>query len=338
MQRRENRDYGFNATCPTSAGLVGPPGPPGPMGPQGPPGPQGPQGVIGPPGPVGPQGSNGTNGAPGPVGPIGPQGPSGNVGPQGPPGVQGPPGRDGITELFRLVQTLPATGEENVIFLVPREDGSMHKWAWIGGAWVDLGLQPLEGVQGPQGPAGPRGETGPMGPQGVPGPQGPPGTGSDNSGAWTRIFRVRSERFSHDGWSNDSAHNVRFLINDNTGILQVEFNGNTMMPPLQSGPANFRNRHQILNLSGIPTELSNILIQVFFDPVQIYVGSLFGTEFQAGALRVFGSANSVTSLELSLSQNIPSTNQYTITLPPLSFLPRGTVSGLPHPSVPIIDV
>jgi len=93
------------------------------------------------PGPQGPPGVQGPPGITGPVGPMGPQGPVGPQGPEGLNGRDGTDGRDGVTELFRVVTSLPAVGEPERLYLVPLADGSMHKWGWINDRWQDLGPQ-----------------------------------------------------------------------------------------------------------------------------------------------------------------------------------------------------
>lgn len=124
-------------------GDTGPQGLQGPVGPQGPQGEQGERGERGPQGIQGPQGEKGATGAQGPQGPTGATGATGATGPQGPAGQDGVDGfspsatvtqeglnaeisitdKDGTTTAtvpgfgVQVVESLPATGSPNVIYL-----------------------------------------------------------------------------------------------------------------------------------------------------------------------------------------------------------------------------
>ena len=124
-------------------GDTGPQGLQGPVGPQGPQGEQGERGERGPQGIQGPQGEKGATGAQGPQGPTGATGATGATGPQGPAGQDGVDGfspiatvtqeglnaeisitdKDGTTTAtvpgfgVQVVESLPATGSSNVIYL-----------------------------------------------------------------------------------------------------------------------------------------------------------------------------------------------------------------------------
>lgn len=124
-------------------GDTGPQGLQGPVGPQGPQGEQGERGERGPQGIQGPQGEKGATGAQGPQGPTGATGATGATGPQGPAGQDGTDGfspiatvtqeglnaeisitdKDGTTTAtvpgfgVQVVESLPATGSSNVIYL-----------------------------------------------------------------------------------------------------------------------------------------------------------------------------------------------------------------------------
>lgn len=124
-------------------GDTGPQGLQGPVGPQGPQGEQGERGERGPQGIQGPQGEKGATGAQGPQGPTGATGATGATGPQGPAGQDGADGfspiatvtqegldaeisitdKDGTTTAtvpgfgVQVVESLPATGSSNVIYL-----------------------------------------------------------------------------------------------------------------------------------------------------------------------------------------------------------------------------
>lgn len=138
-----------------TGGPKGEPGAQGPKGDTGPQGPAGPQGIQGEKGDKGAQGERGPQGIQGPQGPQGIQGPKGdkgdkgNTGATGPQGPQGPAGADGtdgfspiatvtqeglnaeisITDKdgtttttvpgfgVQVVESLPATGSSNVIYL-----------------------------------------------------------------------------------------------------------------------------------------------------------------------------------------------------------------------------
>lgn len=138
-----------------TGGPKGEPGERGPQGDTGPQGPAGPQGIQGERGERGPQGERGQQGIQGPQGPQGiqgipgergPQGSTGATGPQGPQGPAGQNGTDGfspsatvtqegldaeisITDKdgtttatvpgfgVQVVESLPATGSSNVIYL-----------------------------------------------------------------------------------------------------------------------------------------------------------------------------------------------------------------------------
>lgn len=77
-------------------------------------------------------------------------GPQGETGPQGPQGIQGPQGEPGQTTIgIEVVAELPATGEEGVIYFVPKEDSETgdeyeeytyvnDEWELLGSAQVDL--------------------------------------------------------------------------------------------------------------------------------------------------------------------------------------------------------
>lgn len=127
-------------------GDTGPQGLQGPVGPQGPQGEQGERGERGPQGIQGPQGEKGATGAQGPQGPTGATGATGATGPQGPAGQDGQDGADGFSPIatvtqeglnaeisitdkngtttatvpgfgVQVVESLPATGSPNVIYL-----------------------------------------------------------------------------------------------------------------------------------------------------------------------------------------------------------------------------
>ena len=124
-------------------GDTGPQGPAGPQGIQGEKGDKGAQGERGPQGIQGPQGEKGATGAQGPQGPTGATGATGATGPQGPAGQDGADGfspiatvtqegldaeisitdKDGTTTAtvpgfgVQVVESLPATGSSNVIYL-----------------------------------------------------------------------------------------------------------------------------------------------------------------------------------------------------------------------------
>ena len=124
-------------------GDTGPQGLQGPVGPQGPQGEQGERGERGPQGIQGPQGEKGATGAQGPQGPTGATGATGATGPQGPAGQDGADGfspiatvtqegldaeisitdKNGTTTAtvpgfgVQVVESLPATGSSNVIYL-----------------------------------------------------------------------------------------------------------------------------------------------------------------------------------------------------------------------------
>lgn len=127
-------------------GDTGPQGLQGPVGPQGPQGEQGERGERGPQGIQGPQGEKGATGAQGPQGPTGATGATGATGPQGPAGQDGQDGADGFSPIatvtqeglnadisitdkngtttatvpgfgVQVVESLPATGSSNVIYL-----------------------------------------------------------------------------------------------------------------------------------------------------------------------------------------------------------------------------
>ena len=124
-------------------GDTGPQGLQGPVGPQGPQGEQGERGERGPQGIQGPQGEKGATGAQGPQGPTGATGATGATGPQGPAGQDGTDGfspiatvtqeglnaeisitdKNGTTTAtvpgfgVQVVESLPATGSSNVIYL-----------------------------------------------------------------------------------------------------------------------------------------------------------------------------------------------------------------------------
>ena len=138
-----------------TGGPKGEPGERGPQGDTGPQGPAGPQGIQGERGERGPQGERGQQGIQGPQGPQGIQGipgergPQGSTGATGPQGPQGPAGQDGVDGFspiatvtqeglnaeisitdkdgtttatvpgfgVQVVESLPATGSSNVIYL-----------------------------------------------------------------------------------------------------------------------------------------------------------------------------------------------------------------------------
>lgn len=83
----------------------------------------------------------------GPRGEQGIQGPQGETGPQGPQGPQGEPGQTTIE--IQVVQALPSTGEEGVIYFVPKQDTETNdlydeytyvnnNWELLGSTTVDL--------------------------------------------------------------------------------------------------------------------------------------------------------------------------------------------------------
>lgn len=134
-------------------GDTGPQGLQGPVGPQGPQGEQGERGERGPQGIQGPQGEKGATGAQGPQGPTGATGATGATGPQGPAGQDGTDGfspiatvtqegldaeisitdKDGTTTAtvpgfgVQVVESLPATGTENIIYLKRTESTASGK-------------------------------------------------------------------------------------------------------------------------------------------------------------------------------------------------------------------
>ena len=148
-----------------TGGPKGEPGERGPQGDTGPQGPAGPQGIQGERGERGPQGERGQQGIQGPQGPQGiqgipgergPQGSTGATGPQGPQGPAGQDGADGFSPIatvtqegldaeisitdkngtttatvpgfgVQVVESLPATGTENVIYLKRTESTASGK-------------------------------------------------------------------------------------------------------------------------------------------------------------------------------------------------------------------
>lgn len=134
-------------------GDTGPQGLQGPVGPQGPQGEQGERGERGPQGIQGPQGEKGATGAQGPQGPTGATGATGATGPQGPAGQDGTDGfspiatvtqeglnaeisitdKNGTTTAtvpgfgVQVVESLPATGTENIIYLKRTESTASGK-------------------------------------------------------------------------------------------------------------------------------------------------------------------------------------------------------------------
>ena len=148
-----------------TGGPKGEPGERGPQGDTGPQGPAGPQGIQGERGERGPQGERGQQGIQGPQGPQGIQGipgergPQGSTGATGPQGPQGPAGQDGVDGFspiatvtqeglnaeisitdkdgtttatvpgfgVQVVESLPATGTENVIYLKRTESTASGK-------------------------------------------------------------------------------------------------------------------------------------------------------------------------------------------------------------------
>ena len=153
-------------------GDTGPQGLQGPVGPQGPQGEQGERGERGPQGIQGPQGEKGATGAQGPQGPTGATGATGATGPQGPAGQDGADGfspiatvtqegldaeisitdKNGTTTAtvpgfgVQVVESLPATGSSNVIYLERDSNSASGNPITIADA-VEAPLKSLE-IQG----------------------------------------------------------------------------------------------------------------------------------------------------------------------------------------------
>jgi len=45
---------------------------------------------------------------------------------------------------MEVVTTLPATGESNVIYLVPADADTYRQWIYTGGQWFDLGIAEID--------------------------------------------------------------------------------------------------------------------------------------------------------------------------------------------------
>lgn len=89
------------------------------------------QGEAGLMGPTGPSGADGAPGAAGAVGPTGPMGPQGATGPQGAASVA-----------FEIVSQLPASGDTDKFYLVPKEGSSndaYDEYIWLNSAWELVG-------------------------------------------------------------------------------------------------------------------------------------------------------------------------------------------------------
>ncbi len=146
-------------------------GPQGPKGDTGDTGPQGPTGATGATGPQGPQGEQGVQGPQGETGPQGPKGDTGNTGPTGngiasvtltggdhSPGTTDTytilytdgdtdtftvyNGLNGTSFTFTVVQTLPATGSGNTIYLVPNSGSAPNiydEYIYTANGWEKLG-------------------------------------------------------------------------------------------------------------------------------------------------------------------------------------------------------
>lgn len=152
-------------------GDTGDTGPTGPQGPKGDTGATGPQGLTGATGATGPQGERGVQGPQGETGPQGPKGETGNTGPTGngiasvtltggdhSPGTTDTytilytdgdtdtftvyNGLNGTSFTFTVVQTLPATGSGNTIYLVPNSGIAPNiydEYIYTTNGWEKLG-------------------------------------------------------------------------------------------------------------------------------------------------------------------------------------------------------